>query len=80
MATRTSEIRLWSIKEEDGQGLEKVRPLRLDIIYHLVTGKASPLLTIEVDIAGKRYQAPLSEVRVLTMREQRPTEEIHQAT
>ena len=80
MAARTSEIQHWSIKKEGGQGPDQVRPLRLDTIYHLVTGKASPLLTIEVNITGKHYQAPLSEIGALTMRGQRPTEEIHQAT
>jgi len=42
MAARTSEIRLWSIKEEGGQGPDQVRPLRLDTIYRLVIGKAAP--------------------------------------
>jgi len=53
---RTSEMRLWSIKEENRHGLDQVRPLRLETIYGLVAGEANLLLTMEVDITVKCYQ------------------------
>ena len=51
---RTSEMQLWSIKQENGKGLDQVRPLRLVTIYRLVVGQASPLLAVEVDVTGIR--------------------------
>ena len=54
---RTSEMQLWTTKEEDGQGLDQARPCRLTTVYRLVVGQASPRLTIEVDITGIRCQA-----------------------
>ena len=50
-------MQLWGVKEENRQGLDQPRPLRLETIYRLVIGEASPLLTVEVDITGTRYQS-----------------------
>ena len=73
-------MQLWSVKEEDGQRLNQARPVRLETVYRLIVGEASPLLTVEVDITGMCYQARLSGSKSSTMHEQRPTEETHQAT
>jgi len=53
----TPEMQLWSIEEEDGQGLDQVCPHRGETVYRLVAREASPLLTVEVDVTGVRYQA-----------------------
>ena len=53
---RTFEMQLWSIKQENGQGPDQVRPLRPVTVYRLVAGQASPLLTVEVDVTGIRCQ------------------------
>ena len=54
---RTPEMRLRSIKEENGQGLYQPRPLRLEAVYGLVIGEASPPLTVEIDKPGECYRA-----------------------
>lgn len=53
----TSKMQLWSIEEEDGQGLDQVRPSRVVIVYRLVVREAGPPLTVKVDVTGIRYQA-----------------------
>ena len=73
-------MQLWGIKEENGQGLDQVRPLRLVAVYRLVIGGASPTLTVEVDITRIRYKVHLSVPQSSTMHKQRLTEETHQAT
>ena len=52
----TPEMQLWCIKEENGQGLDQVGPPRLVIVYRLVVGQASPILTVEVEETGGCYQ------------------------
>ena len=56
----TPEIRLWSIKEQNRQDIDKVRPLLPETIYRLVIAKACPFMAVEVEITVPRYQAPSS--------------------
>jgi hypothetical protein len=49
-------MQLRSIEEENGQGLDQIRPFRLVTVYGLVVGEASTMLAIEVDITGVCYQ------------------------
>ena len=51
----TSEMQLWSIKEENGQELDQVCPPWLDAIYRLVVGEAGPPLAVKIEITGRRY-------------------------
>ena len=80
MTVRTSEMQLGSIKEENGQRLDQIRPLRLDTIYRLAVSEASPLLTVEVGVTSICYQTSSSGSQSSTMHKQQLTEETHQAT
>jgi len=80
VTVRTSEMQLWGIKEENGQGLDQVRPIRLKTVYRLVIGESSPLLTVEVDITGICCKGSPSGSQSPTVHEQRRTKVIHQAT
>jgi hypothetical protein len=59
-AVRTREMQLRSIEEDNRQGLNQVRPLRLVTVYCLVIGEASPFLAVKVNVARKCYQTAWS--------------------
>jgi hypothetical protein len=73
-------MQLWSIEEENGQGLDQARPLRLETVYRLVIGEASSLMTVEVDVTGKCCQAHSLGTQNSAVRMRRLTDETHQAT
>lgn len=73
-------MQLRSIKEENGQGLDQVRPVRLDAVYCLVVGETSTLLTVEVEITGKCCKGPPSGSQSPTVCERQRTKVTHQAT
>ena len=62
----TSEVRLWSVKKQNRQDPDQIRPFLLVTIYRLVASEASPLLTIEVDITGRYYQTSSSATKNLS--------------
>ena len=57
---RTREMQLRSVEEENRQGPDQVRPLRLVTVYRLVVAEASPFLAIKVKITGVCYQTARS--------------------
>ena len=71
-AVRTFEMYLRSREQEKGHGLDEVRPPRLETIYRLVIGEASPSLAIKVDVAGICYRTPpsTSQCSAIHIREQ----------
>lgn len=80
VTVRTSEMQLWSIEEENGQGLDQVRTARLETVYCLVVGQAGPFLAVEVDITEICCRTHSWGSRGSTMHDRRLTEEKHQAT